>query len=373
MYNELPCSQHSFLHHNIYLKPGHLELYNSIEIGALCSKNEGFGLAVTESLACGKPVIGTKVGGIPIQVKDGKNGFLVDVGDYKGTANAIIKLLSDKKLRDKMGQNSLDVVEENFKIERGIEKHMMLYNSLIEYKDEFKRIDYLKTSDFRAIVTDLDGTITDKSPKQYFDPNDFDKDLFKDLKSLKLPLILTTARPIFYVKKLANKFKVWSCIIAENGAVVYFPKTKKTITTNTFYMTKAKKIIREMNLPETTIGKIMAAFDKKHESLVKETLGDLCDHLSFVKNVNDIIVLPNGVDKGMALRLALRHLNFDLDKTLILGDGENDIDMFLNPGFKVAMANAHPKLKKLANEVSKFPSIKGVTSIIKKIKENENN
>ena len=47
--------------------------YNSADIVALTSKNEGFGLAVTEGMACGKPIIGTNVPGIVLQVKEGVN------------------------------------------------------------------------------------------------------------------------------------------------------------------------------------------------------------------------------------------------------------------------------------------------------------
>src|SRR3990167_8588902 len=59
--------------------------YNSADIVTLTSKNEGFGLAVTEGMACGKPIIGTNVPGIALQVRDGVNGFLVDVGDARKT------------------------------------------------------------------------------------------------------------------------------------------------------------------------------------------------------------------------------------------------------------------------------------------------
>ncbi|MBS3097457.1 HAD hydrolase family protein, partial [Candidatus Woesearchaeota archaeon] len=46
----------------------------------------------------------------------------------------------------------------------------------------------------------------------------------------------------------------------------------------------------------------------------------------------------------------------------------NDVDMFMNPGFKVALANSHEKLKRLANQVTKEPSINGVREVIRKLK-----
>lgn len=344
------------------------ELYNSADVVALCSKNEGFGLSITEGMACGIPVIGTKVGGIPIQIEDGKNGFLVDVGDIETTADRIIKILSDAELRKNMSLHSLGAVDKKFRIEIGIEKHLMLYNEVKKYKDELHKIEYIGVSDVKGIITDLDRTITDKPPKREFDPKDFDAGLLKELKNLKVDLFLATGRNIHYVRKLCEKFDIWKCVIAENGAVLYFPKTKKTITINTSYMTKAKRVIRELNLPGATTGKVITSNRFKDLPKIKKKLGELADNVKFIRNVNEIMVVPSGVDKGLGLRIAMRYLNIDTDKTIVIGDGENDVDMFLNPGFKIALANANEKLKKLANQVTEMPSAEGVREIIRKLK-----
>ncbi len=344
------------------------ELYNSANLVALCSKNEGFGLAITEGMACGNPIVGTNVGGIPIQVKDGVNGFLVDAGDVKATANSIIKILTDDQLRKRMSLNSLKIVDANFRIERGIEKHVMLYNMVKKIKDEFHRVEYLDLGDIKAIITDLDRTITEKPAKAEFDPSDYDVALLEELKGLGVDLILATGRNIHYVKKLCSKFNVWRCVVAENGAVLYFPSTKKTITINTSHMKKAKKMIRNLNLPGTTLGKVITSNRFEDAGIIKEKLGKIANKVHFVKNVDELMVTPIGVDKGLGLRVAMQYLNIDLDKTIVIGDGENDVDMFLNPGFKVALANSNEKLKKLSNQVTKKPSVHGVREVIKKLK-----
>ncbi|MFC1742054.1 glycosyltransferase [Nanoarchaeota archaeon] len=344
------------------------EVYNAVDVVTLCSKNEGFGLVVSEGMACGKPVVGTKVGGIPIQVKDNTNGFLVGVDDHRATAEAITKILQDKELNERLSKGALDTVEKNFKIERGIEKHLMLYNNVMKSKDEFLEIEYLDASEIQGIITDLDRTITDEPAKPYFDPKDYDRALLKELEDTEISLFLSTGRTIHYVKKLCKHFKVWRCVIAENGAVIYIPSTEKTITLNTSYMTKVKKIVREMNLPGTTIGKVIASIDAKNESLVKDKLGKLADEVDYSRNVNEIMIIPKGVDKGVGVRLAMRYLNINLDDTIVIGDGENDIPMFLNPGFKIALANAYPELKKFANSVTKKPSIEGIREVMSKLK-----
>jgi sucrose-phosphate phosphatase subfamily len=340
------------------------KLYNAADVDALCSKNEGFGLAVTEGMACGLPVVGTKVGGIPIQVKDGYNGFLADVGDYKATANSIIKLLSDDKLRERMGENSLKRVEKEFHIDRGVEKHLIMYNEVMKSKEELFGLRYMNKNEIKGIITDLDRTIIDEPAKREFDPLDFDTDILHKMKDLGIDLFLSTGRNVRFVKKLCKHFKIWRCVISENGAVLYFPATKKTLTVNTYYMKRAKRIIREMNLPDVTIGKVIASIRVEDEQKVRDKLGKIAEHVKFIRNVDEILVLPNGVDKGMGVRLAMRYLNIDLDHTIVVGDGENDIDMFLNPGFKIALSNADKKLKEVANQVMTKPATKGMKEII---------
>jgi phosphatidylinositol alpha-1,6-mannosyltransferase len=65
---------------------------------------EGFGIVYIEASACCKPVIGSKMGGIPDAVIDGKTGKLVDPLDIKDISHSIIELLSDKQKSRNMAQ-----------------------------------------------------------------------------------------------------------------------------------------------------------------------------------------------------------------------------------------------------------------------------
>ncbi len=80
-----------------------LGLYSDCDVLALPSRNEGWGLALMEAMACGKPVVATRVGGIPELVENGTEGILVDAGDIKGIADSIARLLKDPALRARMG------------------------------------------------------------------------------------------------------------------------------------------------------------------------------------------------------------------------------------------------------------------------------
>ncbi len=82
------------------------------------SLREGFGLTVSEALWKGTPVVGTEVGGIPLQIRDGENGFLVAPRDYRAAAERVLRILGDEDLRRRMGERGREHVRENFLVTR---------------------------------------------------------------------------------------------------------------------------------------------------------------------------------------------------------------------------------------------------------------
>jgi len=95
------------------------------------STREGFGLTVTEALWKGTPVVASNVGGIPLQIEDGVNGFLLDPKDYDGFADAVLKLLKDEALARRMGETGREKVRERFLITRLLEDYITLMEELI--------------------------------------------------------------------------------------------------------------------------------------------------------------------------------------------------------------------------------------------------
>lgn len=88
-----------------------MQLYSDADVVALPSRNEGWGLSLMEAMACERPVVATRVGGIPELVRDGEDGILVEPGDLRGLGDAIIGLLDDPDLRRRMGSSGRKRVE----------------------------------------------------------------------------------------------------------------------------------------------------------------------------------------------------------------------------------------------------------------------
>jgi trehalose synthase len=95
------------------------------------SIREGFCLCVTEALWKGKPVVGTKVGGIPLQLRQAENGFLVDPCDVQGFADKVSDILENPDMAEKMGARGKEIVRREFLITRFILDSLDLYEDLM--------------------------------------------------------------------------------------------------------------------------------------------------------------------------------------------------------------------------------------------------
>jgi trehalose synthase len=93
------------------------------------SLREGFALTVSEALWKETPVVGSNVGGIPLQIEDGKNGYLVEPEDIDATADRIIQLLEDDQLRRRLGENGRETVREQFLTPRQVLDYLTLLSA----------------------------------------------------------------------------------------------------------------------------------------------------------------------------------------------------------------------------------------------------
>jgi len=88
---------------------------------------EVFGQVIAEAMTARKPVVATRVGGIPELVEDGKTGFLVDRGDTAAMAARILELLTDSALRERMGAAGHQAAEEKFNVTQSVHEMLKLY------------------------------------------------------------------------------------------------------------------------------------------------------------------------------------------------------------------------------------------------------
>lgn len=95
------------------------------------SEEEGLGMAVLEAMASGLAVVGTRCGGLEETIVDGETGFLRDVNDSVGIAQALDLLIRDPKRRTKMGAAGRRRVERDFSLETRGADFLAVYDALL--------------------------------------------------------------------------------------------------------------------------------------------------------------------------------------------------------------------------------------------------
>lgn len=109
-----------------------IEEMNKSEIFAFSSDYEGMSNAVVEAFCVGLPIITTKVSGTEDFIRDGENGFLLDIGDTDGMEKAMRMLMSNEVLRRKMGEkNKLEA--DQFKIEHIFQQWEDVVNKVVNH------------------------------------------------------------------------------------------------------------------------------------------------------------------------------------------------------------------------------------------------
>lgn len=103
--------------------------YADARIALVPSLTEPQGIVVLEAMAAGRPVIASRVGGIPEMVKDGRTGRLVPPGDSDALARTMLELHRDSALRERLGSTARQAAEE-WRMERTVERYHDLYRRL---------------------------------------------------------------------------------------------------------------------------------------------------------------------------------------------------------------------------------------------------
>ncbi|HLD05345.1 MAG TPA: glycosyltransferase family 4 protein [Candidatus Nanoarchaeia archaeon] len=114
--------------------PGIESYYAAADVFCMPSLYDNFPNSVLEAMSSGLPIVATNVGGIPLQVKDGKNGFLVPSGDEVALAEKILMLLNSPTKAKRMGTENRKWVMKHFSWEESARKLKRLYEQLINEK-----------------------------------------------------------------------------------------------------------------------------------------------------------------------------------------------------------------------------------------------
>lgn len=105
-----------------------LKMYQAADVFVMPSFREGLPLTLFEAMASALPIVASPVNGIPYEMKEGKNGFLVKYGDNLGFKKRIIELLEDDNLRRRIIKNNIEKAK-NYQWNNIFKETMKVYNA----------------------------------------------------------------------------------------------------------------------------------------------------------------------------------------------------------------------------------------------------
>jgi glycosyltransferase involved in cell wall biosynthesis len=100
------------------------------DLFVMSSVTEGLGTSLLDAMACARPIVATRAGGIPEIVVDGVNGLLAPIRDHQALADAIVRALKDDGLRQRMGDAGFARVNERFTVERMVAETATAYERI---------------------------------------------------------------------------------------------------------------------------------------------------------------------------------------------------------------------------------------------------
>lgn len=111
------------------------EVHKTLDIEVYPSLHESFGVSVVESMACGNPVIASRVGGLQYLFKDVESGFLVPPAEIQPIVESLKKLILNKELREKMSISARKSAVEEYDITKNADVMIKEYERLKSQKE----------------------------------------------------------------------------------------------------------------------------------------------------------------------------------------------------------------------------------------------
>jgi HAD superfamily hydrolase (TIGR01484 family) len=219
---------------------------------------------------------------------------------------------------------------------------------------------------YLALATDYDGTLAHDGRVTPETLNALQR-----LKDSGRKLLLVSGRQLPELQDVFPEFAIFDLIIAENGALLYDPKTRAETTLCDPPPPRLAQELRARGVAPLAEGRVILATWTPHETKVFETIRDLGLEMQVIFNKGAVMILPSGVNKASGLKIALGTIGLSPHNIVRVGDAENDHALLQLGECGVAVSNALESLKEKADLVTQADHGRGVTELIELLLRND--
>lgn len=212
----------------------------------------------------------------------------------------------------------------------------------------------------KAIAVDIDGTLTDRKRA-------LNCRAVEALRKIKIPVILATGNISCFARAAAKLIGVSDVVICENGGVVRFEYDGEDIV-----LGDKEKCVEAVRVLEKHFEVELLDFEYRKSEVCMRRSFDINEARKLIDGMGVKLVdsgfayhiMDADVSKGKALKFVAERLGISSAEFAVIGDSENDIDMFRVAGFGIAVANADERLKEYADLVTPSPDGEGVVEAL---------
>jgi HAD superfamily hydrolase (TIGR01484 family) len=212
---------------------------------------------------------------------------------------------------------------------------------------------------YLALATDYDGTIATDGKASAAAISAIAR-----LRASGRRAILVTGRRLDELLKVFPQVDLFDYIVAENGAVVYAPRTREETLLGKPPPAEFVKRLENLGVNPIEVGRVIVATYLPNQAAVLQAIQETGLELHIVFNRNAVMVLPAGINKATGLDYALRKLGLSFHEAVGVGDAENDHSFLGRCECSVAVANAAPSIRRHAAFVTQGEAGEGVAELV---------